>query len=85
MAYRPDPAERGGQIRCATVVITLAAARIAQRTGAEGDLRDVVAELAEVFATAPTADPTAWRADLVAAGEIFGADEPRDPPTKLRR
>ncbi len=38
-----------------------------------------VAELAEVFAAAPTADPRAWRADLVAADEIFGADEPLDP------
>lgn len=38
-----------------------------------------VAELAEVFAAAPTPDPTAWRADLVTADEIFGSDEPLDP------
>ncbi len=38
-----------------------------------------VAELAAAFATVPAPDPTAWRADLVAADEILGPDEPVDP------
>lgn len=38
-----------------------------------------VAELAEVFAAEPVPDPAAWRADIAAADEIFGPDEPTDP------
>lgn len=38
-----------------------------------------VAELAEIFAVSPAPDPTAWRADLIAADEIFSVDEPTDP------
>lgn len=38
-----------------------------------------VTELAEVFAAEPTPDPRAWRADLAAADEAFGPDEPTDP------
>lgn len=38
-----------------------------------------VAELAEALARDPAADPAAWRADLAAADDIFGADEPADP------
>lgn len=38
-----------------------------------------VLELAEAFAADPVPDPGAWRADLAAADEIFGLDEPVDP------
>lgn len=38
-----------------------------------------VNELAAAFAASPAPDPTAWRADLSAADEIFGPDEPADP------
>ena len=38
-----------------------------------------VAELAQAFADAPVIDPAAWRADLAAADEVFGADLPTDP------
>ena len=38
-----------------------------------------VAELAEAFADTPAPDPTAWQADLDAADEVFGTDEPADP------
>jgi len=38
-----------------------------------------VSELAEAFAADPVPDPAAWRADLAAADETFGPDEPTDP------
>lgn len=38
-----------------------------------------VAELAALFAAAPVPDPTAWGADLAAADDIFGPDQPTDP------
>lgn len=38
-----------------------------------------VADLEEAFAAAPMPDPTAWRADLAVADEMFGPDEPVDP------
>jgi prevent-host-death family protein len=38
-----------------------------------------VAELAEAFAAEPAPDPAAWRADLAAAAEAFGPDEPANP------
>lgn len=38
-----------------------------------------VAKLAEAFAADPAPDPTAWLADLAAADEFFGPDEPADP------
>ncbi len=38
-----------------------------------------VAEVAEAFAAHPVPDPTSWRADLAAADEIFGPDDPGDP------
>lgn len=38
-----------------------------------------VAELAEEFAAVPTPDPVAWRAELAAAEETLGPDEPTDP------
>lgn len=38
-----------------------------------------VSEVAEAFAAAPVPDPVAWRADLAAAKEFFGPDEPDDP------
>lgn len=38
-----------------------------------------VAELAEAFAGEPVPDPAAWRAQLAAADEVFGPDEPTDP------
>ncbi|MGI8521771.1 MAG: type II toxin-antitoxin system Phd/YefM family antitoxin [Nocardioides sp.] len=38
-----------------------------------------VAELSAAFAAARVSDPGAWRADLAAAEEIFGPDEPTDP------
>jgi prevent-host-death family protein len=37
-----------------------------------------VSELAEAFA-ADAPDPAAWQADLAAADEIFGPDDPADP------
>ncbi|HVX45514.1 MAG TPA: type II toxin-antitoxin system prevent-host-death family antitoxin, partial [Mycobacteriales bacterium] len=40
-----------------------------------------VAELAEAFAADPAPDPASWRADLAAAEETFGPDEPTDPFT----
>lgn len=44
-----------------------------------------VAELAEVFAAEPVPDPGAWRADLAAADEVFGPDDPTDPFDRERR
>ena len=46
-----------------------------------------VSELAEAFSADPTPDPAAWRADLAAADEIFGSDDPVDPfvPKMQRR
>lgn len=38
-----------------------------------------VADLVTAFAAAPAPDATKWRADLSAADEVFGVDEPRDP------
>lgn len=38
-----------------------------------------VAELAEAFTGDPMPDPATWRADLAAADEVLGADEPTDP------
>ena len=38
-----------------------------------------VAEVAAAFAATPVPDPAAWRADIAAADEIFGKDEPTDP------
>ena len=38
-----------------------------------------VADLAAAFAATPAPDPTTWRADLVAADEVFGDDKPTDP------
>lgn len=38
-----------------------------------------VAELAQALASEPMPDPRAWRADLAAADEVFGLDEPTDP------
>ncbi|MGI8416963.1 MAG: type II toxin-antitoxin system Phd/YefM family antitoxin [Nakamurella sp.] len=38
-----------------------------------------VAEVAEALAADLELDPAAWRADLAAADEIFGPDEPTDP------
>ncbi|MGH3501837.1 MAG: type II toxin-antitoxin system Phd/YefM family antitoxin [Nocardioidaceae bacterium] len=38
-----------------------------------------VTELAEALAATPAPDPTAWRADMATADEIFGPDEPADP------
>lgn len=43
-----------------------------------------VAEVAEAFATEPVRDPTAWQADLTAADEVFGMDEPTDPFERRR-
>lgn len=42
-----------------------------------------VAELADAFSTGRAPDPKSWRADLVAADEIFGPDEPTDPFDRL--
>ncbi|MGL5819060.1 MAG: type II toxin-antitoxin system Phd/YefM family antitoxin [Phycicoccus sp.] len=38
-----------------------------------------VAELAEVFASHPVPDAAAWQAELAAADDVFGPDEPVDP------
>ncbi|MGL5866852.1 MAG: type II toxin-antitoxin system Phd/YefM family antitoxin [Dermatophilaceae bacterium] len=38
-----------------------------------------VAELAEAFDSEPVPDAAAWQADLAAADEAFGPDEPTDP------
>jgi prevent-host-death family protein len=44
-----------------------------------------VADLAEAFVAEPTPDPTSWRADLTAADELLGPDEPTDPFDRERR
>jgi antitoxin (DNA-binding transcriptional repressor) of toxin-antitoxin stability system len=41
-----------------------------------------VSELAEAFAADPTPDPAAWRADLAAADEVSGLDNPADPSAR---
>ena len=38
-----------------------------------------VADLVAVFAGTPAPDPTTWRADLSAADDFFGVDQPTDP------
>lgn len=38
-----------------------------------------VANLAKILAANPAVDIAEWRADLAAAQEIFGPDEPTDP------
>lgn len=44
-----------------------------------------VTDLAEAFAAEPVPDPTTWRADLAAADEVFGPDDPTDPFNRGRR
>lgn len=44
-----------------------------------------VAELAEAFSAEPVPDPAEWQADLDAADDIFGPDEPADPFEREKR
>ena len=44
-----------------------------------------VGEVIAAFAIAEAPDPTQWRADLAAADELLGHDEPSDPFERAKR